>query len=178
MLEVARRMIQEAPGDARIDLVRGNVLTIPFRAAFDVAVCFGALGHILPQEQAQFIAQVAHVLKPGGRFVCVTTPRPPWWSARYWRAQGFNALMHLRNRLHTPPFIMYSLTFLLPEAIALLRQHGFAVTVHEKVFPGRFQQVRLVIGTLTDRAMGPCTTSACPVSDPRDRRGASQAEPC
>jgi SAM-dependent methyltransferase len=163
MLEVARRMTQEAPGDARIDLIRGNVLAMPFRAAFDVAVCFGALGHILPQEQAQFVAQVAHVLTPGGRFVCVTTPRPPWWSARYWRAQGFNALMHLRNRLRTPPFIMYYLTFLLPEAVALLRQQGFAVTVHEEVFPGRFQQVRLVIGTLTDHARGPrAVSTACP----------------
>jgi SAM-dependent methyltransferase len=178
MLEVARRMMQEAPGHARIDLVRGHVLTMPFRAAFYVAGCFGALGHILPQEQAPFIAQVAHVLKPGGRFVCVTTPRPPWWSARHWRAQGFNVLMHLRNRLHTPPFIMDYLTFLLPEAVVLLRQQGFDVTVHAEVFPGRFQQVRLVIGTLTDRAMGPCTASAWPFSGPRDRRGASPAEPC
>ena len=56
MREVARRMTQEAPGDARIALIRGNVLARPFTAAFEVAVCFGALGHILPQEQAQFIA--------------------------------------------------------------------------------------------------------------------------
>ncbi|HEY5871379.1 MAG TPA: class I SAM-dependent methyltransferase, partial [Candidatus Tectomicrobia bacterium] len=80
---------------------------MPFRAAFDLVVCFGAFGHILPQEQDQFVAQVAQVLRPGGRFVCVTTPRPPWWSARYWRARGFNALMHVRNGLRTPPFIMY-----------------------------------------------------------------------
>jgi ubiquinone/menaquinone biosynthesis C-methylase UbiE len=177
MLEVARRMIREAPGNARIDLVRGNVLAMPFHATFDVAVCFGALGHILPQEQVQFVSQVAHVLKPGGRVVCVTTLRPPWWSARYWRAQGFNALMHLRNGLLSPPFIMYYLTFLLPEAVALLRQHGFAVTVYADVFPGRFQPVQLVIATLTDRTRGPRTTSAWPVSDTHDRPDAQQAKP-
>jgi len=166
-----------APGDAGIDLVRGNVLAMPFTAAFDVAVCFGAFGHFLPQEQAQFIAQVAQVLKPGGRFMCVTTLRPPVWSARYWRVQGFNALMSLRNRLHTPPFIMYYLTSLLPEVVALLRQHGFTVTVHADVFPERFQHVRLVIGTLTERAMGPQAASPCPVSDTHDQHSASQAKP-
>jgi ubiquinone/menaquinone biosynthesis C-methylase UbiE len=148
MLDVARRMTSTAPGNATIELVRGNVLAMPFTAAFDVAVCFGALGHILPQDQAQFVAQVAHILKPGGRFVCVTTSRPPWWSARLWRARGFNTMMHLRNRMVAPPFIMYYLTFLVPEMVTLLHQYGFAVTVHQKVFEGLSQDLQLVIGTL------------------------------
>jgi ubiquinone/menaquinone biosynthesis C-methylase UbiE len=151
MLAVARRMTADAPGEAPIDLVRGNVLHMPFHAAFDVAVCFGALGHILPTEQGQFVAQVAKVLKPGGRFVCVTTPMPTLWSARYWCARGFNGVMHLRNRLLSPPFIMYYLTFSLPKMVALLGTHGFAVDVHHGVFAGRFRHVRLVIGTLAQR---------------------------
>ena len=81
MLAIARWVTADAPGEAPIDLVCGNVLHMPFNAAFDVAVCFGALGHILPKEQAQFVAQVVKVLKPGGRFVCVTTPMPALWSA-------------------------------------------------------------------------------------------------
>ena len=48
MLAVARRKTQEAPGEAPIDLLRGHVLAMPFRAAFDLVVCFGAFGHILP----------------------------------------------------------------------------------------------------------------------------------
>jgi SAM-dependent methyltransferase len=160
MLAVARRKMQEAPGEAPIDLVRGHVLAMPLRAAFDLVVCFGAFGHILPQEQEPFVAHVAQVLRPGGRFVCVTTPWPPWWSARYWRARGFNALMHVRNGLRTPPFIMYYLTFRVPEVVTLLRQHGFAVTVYADMFPGCLQPVRLVIGTLTDQAKGPRTASA------------------
>lgn len=102
MLTIARRVTADAPGEAPIDLVCGNVLHMPFNAAFDVAVCFGALGHILPKEQAQFVAQVVKVLKPGGRFVCVTTPMPALWSARYWCARGFNGVMHIRNRLLSP----------------------------------------------------------------------------
>ena len=43
MLTIARRVTADAPGEAPIDLVCGNVLHMPFNAAFDVAVCFGAL---------------------------------------------------------------------------------------------------------------------------------------
>jgi SAM-dependent methyltransferase len=151
MLAIARRVTADAPGEAPIDLVRGNVLHMPFNAAFDVAVCFGALGHILPKDQAQFVVQVVKALKPGGRFVCATTPMPALWSARYWCARGFNGVMHLRNRLLSPPFIMYYLTFPLPELVALLDKHGLSVDVHHGVFAGRFRQVRLVIGTLAQR---------------------------
>jgi SAM-dependent methyltransferase len=151
MLTIAQRVTANAPGDAPIDLVRGNVLSMPFHAAFDVAVCFGALGHILPKEQAQFVAQVATALKPGGRFICVTTPMPALWSAQYWRARGFNGMMHIRNRVLSPPFIMYYLTSPLPEMVALLGKYGFAVDVHQGVFAGCFRQVRLVVGTLAQR---------------------------
>ena len=154
MLAIARRVTADAPGEAPIDLVCGNVLQMPFTAAFDVAVCFGALGHILPKEQAQFVAQVAKVLKPGGRFVCVTTPMPALWSARYWCARGFNGVMHIRNRLLSPPFIMYYLTFPLKVLVALLDKHGFSVDVRHGVFVGRFRHVRLVIGTLARRRTG------------------------
>jgi SAM-dependent methyltransferase len=128
--------------------VCGNALDLPFRAAFDVAVCFGALGHILPQEQPRFVAQVARVLKPGGRFLFVTAPLPSRWSRRYWLARGFNAVLHLRNALLSPPFTMYYLTFLLSEAVALLGKHGFSVDVRHGMFPGHFRHLRLVIAVL------------------------------
>jgi ubiquinone/menaquinone biosynthesis C-methylase UbiE len=148
MLDVARHYTARAPGDAVIELVRGNVLHLPFRAAFDVAVCFGALGHILPQEQRRFVAEIARALKPGGRFLLVTTPLPSRWSKRYWLARGFNAVLHLRNVLLSPPFTMYYLTFLLSEAVALLATHGFSVHVRHGMFPGRLRHLRLVIGVL------------------------------
>jgi ubiquinone/menaquinone biosynthesis C-methylase UbiE len=148
MLDVARRYTDRAPGDAVIELVRGNALHLPFHAAFDVAVCFGALGHILPQEQSRFVAQVAGALKPGGRFVFVTAPLPSRWSRRYWLARGFNAVLHLRNALLSPPFTMYYLTFPLLEAVALLGKHGFSVHVHHGMFAGHFRHLRLIIGVL------------------------------
>jgi ubiquinone/menaquinone biosynthesis C-methylase UbiE len=148
MLDVARRSTDRAPGDAVIELVHGNVLYLPFRAAFDVAVCFGALGHILPQEQPRFVAQVARVLKPGGRFLFVTAPLPSRWSRQYWLARAFNAVLYLRNVLLSPPFTMYYLTFLLSDAVALLGRHGFSVHVHHGMFTGHFRHLRLVTGVL------------------------------
>jgi ubiquinone/menaquinone biosynthesis C-methylase UbiE len=148
MLDIARRVVATAPGSATLELVRGNVLDMPFDTAFDMAVCVGALGHILPTDQARFVRQVAKVLRPGGRFVLVTAPMPPLWSMRYWLSRGFNAVMQVRNLCLSPPFVMYYLTFLLPQAVALLRQHGFSVDVYRDVFDGRFRYLRLVIGTL------------------------------
>lgn len=148
MLDIARHVVATAPGDARFELVRGNVLDMPFDTAFDVAVCVGALGHILPTNQARFVRQVAKVLRPGGRFVFVTAPVPPLWSIRYWLLRSFNAVMQVRNFCLSPPFVMYYLTFLLPQAVALLRQYGFSVDVYHDVFDGRFCHLQLVIGTL------------------------------
>ena len=80
---------------------------MPFDAAFDLAVCFGAFGHILPRDEGRFVAQIARVLRPGGRFVFVTAHMPPLWSPIYWMARGFNAAMHVRNLVWSPPFIMF-----------------------------------------------------------------------
>ena len=66
MLEVARQRTAEAPGAAQLEFVRGDVLTMPFAAAFDLAVSFGAFGHILPPDEPRFVAEIARVLKPGG----------------------------------------------------------------------------------------------------------------
>ena len=84
MLEVARSTTRSAPGDAHLEFVRGNALDMPFGANFDLAVCFGAFGHILPQDEPQLIRQIAGALKPGGRFVFVTSEMPPKWSKVYW----------------------------------------------------------------------------------------------
>lgn len=147
MLAVAREHVPHAPGEASLDFVRGDVLEMPFREAFDLAVCFGALGHILPRDEPRFIGQVAQALRTGGRFVLVTTYRPSRLSPAYWMARGFNAAMHMRNFLVRPPFIMYYLTFLLPRARRLLEQRGFAVEIAEGIFPEKYSPLKLVIAT-------------------------------
>lgn len=147
MLEEARKILADAPGDAEIELVEGDVLEATFDEQFDVAVCFGALGHIRPKDEPQFVQQIARSLKIGGRFVFCTTFMPSLWSPTYWMARGFNAAMHVRNLLIRPSFIMFYLTFLLPKAKSLLEQNGFEVEVREEVFGKRFRSLKLVIAT-------------------------------
>ena len=147
MLNEARQRTAEAPGSAALHFVRGNALRMPFQAAFDVAVCFGAFGHILAKDEDRFVAQVAQVLRPGGRFVFVTTYMPSMWSLHYWLARGFNAAMRLRNLVLSPPFIMYYLTFLLPKAQKLLEAHGFDVAVERGHFAWPAEALQLVTAT-------------------------------
>jgi SAM-dependent methyltransferase len=147
MLAEARRRTADAPGAAALEFVRADVLRMPFHSAFDVAVCFGAFGHILTRDEPRFVAQVAQVLRPGGHFVFVTAHMPPLWSLHYWLARGFNGAMRLRNLVLSPPFIMYYLTFLLPEAQKLLEANGFDVEVKASGFAGPWAALRLVTAT-------------------------------
>ena len=147
MLAVGRDRTADAPGTARREFVRGNALALPFGPTFDVVVTFGAHGHILPKDEPRFVAEVARVLRPGGRFAFVTSSMPPWWSRRYWFAWLFNAAMRVRNWLIAPPFIMYYLTFLLPDVTILLRRHGLTAEVRELCFEGPWASLRLVIAT-------------------------------
>jgi SAM-dependent methyltransferase len=147
MLAEARRRTANAPGSAVLEFVRADARAMPFDGAFDVAVSFGAFGHFLPRDQPRLIREVYRALRPGGRFVFVAAPRPSWWSASHWAARVFNAAMHVRNWLFSPPFIMYYLIFNLPAARALLEQHGFTVEEQDAGFPGLWKPLRLVTAT-------------------------------
>jgi ubiquinone/menaquinone biosynthesis C-methylase UbiE len=147
MLAEAVKRTADAPGSAALEFVRGDALQMPFKEAFDVAVCFGAFGHILAEDEDRFVGQIAQALKPGGRFVFLTTTMPPLWSPGYWLARGFNAAMRVRNWVLSPPFIMYYLTFLLPECQQLLEKHGFDVDVRSAGHTGIFSRLRLVTAT-------------------------------
>lgn len=147
MLAEAERRTADAPGSAALQFLRADALRMPFESAFDVAVCFGAFGHILSKDEPRFVAQVAQILRPGGRFVFVTSTLPSILSPSYWLARGFNGAMRVRNLLLSPPFIMYYLTFLLPEAQKLLEANGFDVDVCEGGFEWPFTGLRLVTAT-------------------------------
>jgi ubiquinone/menaquinone biosynthesis C-methylase UbiE len=64
MLDVARQHFSNEPGQAPIELVPGDVLQMDFRAEFDLAITVGSLGHILPQDQQNFIERIATALRP------------------------------------------------------------------------------------------------------------------
>jgi SAM-dependent methyltransferase len=78
MLEVCKEQTAGAPGSAALEYVFGDALAMPFDAEFDVAVCFGAHGHILRKDEDRFVAEVARVLRPGGRWV-FAVPHPFRW---------------------------------------------------------------------------------------------------
>jgi ubiquinone/menaquinone biosynthesis C-methylase UbiE len=147
MLHICQEKLKAAPGSAEVELVRGNVLRLPFDAAFDVVVCFGAFGHILPRDEPRFVAEIARVLNPGGRFVFITSHSPPLWSRRSILSRLFNAAMHVRNALVAPPFIMYYLTFLLPEVDCLLRRCGLEVEVRDVGAGKPWEDLRLVVAS-------------------------------
>lgn len=123
MLTVARKNVPRAR------LVRANAMSPPFGPTFDLVTCFSAFGHILPADEKQFVHAVKSCLAPGGHFVFVTSRMPSMASRAYWLSRGFNAAMHVRNAVWSPPFVMYYLTFLLPVATALLEGAGFSVNV-------------------------------------------------
>ncbi|MFF7236773.1 methyltransferase domain-containing protein [Streptomyces collinus] len=100
MLDVARRNPPAAgPGVA---WVRGDARALPFAAAFDLVVSFGAFGHFLPRELPGLFGQVHSVLRPGGRFAfpVLAPPRPT--GLGYWTLLGFDTVMRVRNALWRP----------------------------------------------------------------------------
>ena len=147
MIEQAEKNLTPANGPPATEFVQANVLTMDVAALgrpFDLAVTFGANGHILPKDERQFVRQVAAMLKPGGRFLFVTGYAPPIYSPAYLIPAGFNLAMRLRNLIIRPPFIMYYLTFLLPEVKTLLESEGFAVKEHLGLFGPYLKSLRLI----------------------------------
>ncbi len=136
MLRVARR--SGAP------LVRAAALAPPFDEAFDLVTCFSALGHFLPSEHESLVRAIRGCLRPGGRFLFATGGMPETMSTGFWLSRAFNAAMRVRNAVWSPPFVMYYLTFLLPDARELLEEAGFDVRVKEGVFAEPFGRFLLV----------------------------------
>ncbi|SFE41062.1 Methyltransferase domain-containing protein [Actinacidiphila alni] len=112
----------------RPEWVRADVLALPFRGTFDLAVSFGAFGHFLPAQRPRLFAEVRRALRPGGLFAFPITAPPPADSALHWALRGFDAGMRVRNLLWRPPFVMYYRTFPLSGVLADLGRAGFTVT--------------------------------------------------
>ncbi|MFF8943426.1 class I SAM-dependent methyltransferase [Streptomyces sp. NPDC014864] len=130
MLAVARAREAARGAGPRTAWVRGDARALPFRAAFDLVVTFGALGHFLPRELPGLFGQVHAVLRPGGLFAfpVLAPPRPT--SAAFWMLLGFDAVMRVRNALWRPPFVMYYRSFRLGDVQRELECAGFRVELH------------------------------------------------
>jgi len=139
------RMLEKAAEAVpRAELVQGEVLNLPFHEEFDLISSFGAFGHIRPHEEPRFVRMIWQALRPGGRFVFVTSYPPRPGSLRFWRSHLFNAAMHVRNFVWRPRFIMYYLTFLLPYCRGMLEAHGFTVTERPGLFENDLQDLVFV----------------------------------
>jgi ubiquinone/menaquinone biosynthesis C-methylase UbiE len=131
MLAQARDAHQDA------EWVRADVRALPFAGAFDLAVSFGALGHLLPAERPVLFAGVYRALRPGGLFAFPVGAPPPVTSGWYWALLGFDLAMRLRNAVWRPPFVMYYRTWPLPAVRDDLTAAGFAVTTVPLTVAGR-----------------------------------------
>ena len=112
----------------RVHWVRADARALPFVAAFDLVVSFGAFGHFLPRERPGLFAGVHAALRPGGLFAFPVAAPPRVGSAAYFALWGFDLAMRVRNALWRPPFVMYYRTFPLPAVRAELAAAGFTVT--------------------------------------------------
>jgi ubiquinone/menaquinone biosynthesis C-methylase UbiE len=147
MLDEARARFSEAKGEAEGTFVQGDALKLPFTSEFDVATCCGAFGHIEPEDQDRFIRGVYRALKPGGRFVFITSVPLSPADRSWWLYRGFNATMRVRNVLWDPPFIMYYLIFTLPRALEVLTRNGFKVQVHQPFTERPHSRMRVVVAS-------------------------------
>lgn len=147
MLDEARRRLEDVKGAPSIELVRGDALDMPFRNEFDVVTSVGAFGHILEKDEPAFLASIHRALKPGGRFVFVTGPRPSPTKPWFWMAHGFNAVMRVRNAVYKPEFVMYYLTFLWPEIWRKLERAGFRVEGKTGLVGKPYEKAVIVVAT-------------------------------
>jgi ubiquinone/menaquinone biosynthesis C-methylase UbiE len=147
MLEQARARVSVAPGQAEVVLVRGDVLSMSFDRAFDVAVSSGGFGHVLERDEPRLLGNIRRALRPGGRFIFCTTERPRPSQPGLWLAHVFNAAMRVRNALLRPPFLMYYLTMLWPAVRPKLEDAGFDVQLRRGAFSAPYERVLLVVAT-------------------------------
>lgn len=154
MLREAALRLEREPGGAPYRLIKEDVLWMTLAPEFDLATCFGALGHIPYGREEAFLHAVRRVLRPGGRFVFPTAELPTKTSRAYWMSKGFNAAMHVRNTLCRPPFIMYYLRFALPGVVRDLERAGFTVETIRDILPPPDDAIALVIATKTASLSG------------------------
>lgn len=107
MLAVARRRLEEAGLAARVRLVQGDALAMPFPdGGFDLVTMGFALRNVADLDRA--LAEMVRVARPGGRVLLLELSHSPWpwvrvpfrwyfervvpamgrWAARRWRGPG------------------------------------------------------------------------------------------
>lgn len=145
MLAQARQHCRE--GHPRVHVARQDALELDADGVFDLVTCFGAHGHILPDDQLPLARRIHRALVPGGRYICLTADMPGPTQVAWWLARGFNATMRVRNALIRPPFIMYYLLFTTERAIEVLSEAGFDVHLDRDVLSRPYRRLHVLTAT-------------------------------
>lgn len=147
-IDLSAGMLREARrAHPALHAVQGDLRRLPFTGTFGWVTCFGALGHVLPGEEAAFARAIHDVLEPGGAFAFVTAEAPKASELGWWFAQGFGLAMELRNAVVKPPFHMDYRVFWRADAERALRGAGLSVAWTEGFAPAPFG--RLLLGVAT-----------------------------
>ena len=142
MLRRARHKLRGQPAEPR--WIQADALHLPFREAFDLVTCFGALGHFRRREQAALFSGIHRILVPGGRLVFPSFRMPGLSSPSLWLSRGFNAVMHFRNLLFPQEFVMFYLSTCLERMETLLPEMGYELDVREGLFAEPFERMLVV----------------------------------
>lgn len=153
-IDLSRAMLQKA-GEAvpAARLWHGDFLHTSWENAFDVIASVGVMGHIDPADQREFFRRVHAALKPGGCYLTVIGDlrRRTWlWLPAYL----FDLGMRVRNTFWRPRFIMYYLSFVLPQARDVVERAGLRVELLRGNFPEPYSQLQIL------RAIKPSETEA------------------
>lgn len=133
--------------EPKVEFVCDDIFSLAdYPQKFDLATCFGALGHIEKSRQREFVEKVCAALNPEGIFAFITAERPKWYHLSAWPYFAFDAVMKLRNRWIKPEFVMYYLNFLLPDILELFNKEKWSeVKVILLEIKGRKTAMQLVI---------------------------------
>lgn len=114
MIEVAQKRLRDSPWQDKLTFISddGESLASLSEGSIDLAMCVGALEHML--DKAAVLASAHRVLKPGGRFFCLTLNGGYFWY------QALAPLLGLETRhLSTDRFLKRD------ELARLLAEAGF-----------------------------------------------------
>ncbi len=133
--------------EPKVEFVCDDVFNMTdYPSKFDLATCFGALGHIEKSRQKEFVDKVCAVLKPEGIFAFRTYEYLKWYHPSAWPYFVFDAVMRIRNHFIKPEFVMYYLNFLLPEILELFdKERWSSVRAVPLEIPGKKTTIQLVL---------------------------------
>jgi demethylmenaquinone methyltransferase/2-methoxy-6-polyprenyl-1,4-benzoquinol methylase len=107
MLNAGRKKVKEKGLESRIDLLHGNAMELPFENnSFDVVTIGFGLRNV--PDYLQVLREMARVVKPGGKVVCLETSQPSVPVFRHLFSFYFTNIMPLFGKLFAKSYDEYA----------------------------------------------------------------------